>query len=483
MSFFCFLLLLLLFFDFSFCFFCFFFAAEREKKELSPRISFSEKRKKILPRFIRVTHTHAQVKNALVKEKKKTKKKKTKKKFILRMFRFGGGGDPRGNNRSSLFEAQYRAYPVSFIDRSELDKGDKIILPPSALDRLSQLGDLDFPMLFNVENVKEKTKTHCGVLEFIADEGVCYLPYWMMQNLRLVEGDVLRVKNARLPKGTFVKLQPQTSDFLNISNPKAVLETCLRNYTCLTVNDTFMIEYNNKRYFIDVIEAKPADGVCVVETDCEVDFAAPLDYVEPDYNSKGGGLGGGGGGNATTTTTTTKKRGDGEEESFMDVDENGVVDLTGGSTSTRAKDEKKEEKKDEKEEENNKNTFLAFAGSGNRLDGKAPKVGESQPVKVELPTTSLRVTKEWQKLREGGVLGDAEGANDEKKKSLSEAERAERKAAGKVMFGGGARVAAMARKKQKESEKKSADAADDKNGTTEKKDGFSAFKGGGNKLR
>jgi ubiquitin fusion degradation protein 1 len=336
-------------------------------------------------------------------------------------------------------------------------------------------------MLFNVENVKEKTKTHCGVLEFIADEGVCYLPYWMMQNLRLVEGDVLRVKNARLPKGTFVKLQPQTSDFLNISNPKAVLETCLRNYTCLTVNDTFMIEYNNKRYFIDVIEAKPADGVCVVETDCEVDFAAPLDYVEPDYNSKGGGLGGGGGGNATTTTT--KKRGDGEEESFMDVDENGVVDLTGGSTSTRAKDEKKEEKKDEREEENNKNTFLAFAGSGNRLDGKAPKVGESQPVKVELPTTSLRVTKEWQKLREGGVLGDAEGANDEKKKSLSEAERAERKAAGKVMFGGGARVAAMARKKQKESEKKSADAADDKNGTTEKKDGFSAFKGGGNKLR
>ena len=382
------------------------------------------------------------------------------------MFRFGGGG-----GRSS-FEAQYRAYPVSFVDRAELDKGDKIILPPSALDRLSQIGDLDFPMLFNIENVKEKTKTHCGVLEFIADEGVCYLPYWMMQNLRLVEGDVLRVKNAQLPKGTYVKLQPQTSDFLNISNPKAVLETCLRNYTCLTVNDTFMIEYNNKRYFIDVIEAKPADGVCVVETDCEVDFAAPLDYVEPDY-SKGGGGG--------ESLAKTKK----EDESFMDVDENGVVDLTGSTP--RAKDDKTKEeaeKEEKKEEENSKNTFLAFAGSGNRLDGKASRVGESQPVKVELPTTSLRVTKEWQKLSEGGVLGDAEGAKDEKKNSLSEAERAERKAAGKVMFGGGARVAAMARKKKKESEKKTAD-TDDKNGTNhgEKKDGFSAFKGSGNKLR
>lgn len=169
----------------------------------------------------------------------------------------------------------------------------------------------------------------------------------------------------------------------------------------------------------------------------------------------------------------------------MDVDENGVVDLT-GSTPRAKEDEKKEEKEEKKEEENNKNTFLAFAGSGNRLDGKASKASESQPVKVELPTTSLRVTKEWQKLREGGVLGNAEGADEEKKKSLSEAERAERKAAGKVMFGGGARAAAMARKKQKDSEKKSAEGGDDKNGTqntSEKKDGFSAFKGSGNKLR
>jgi ubiquitin fusion degradation protein 1 len=31
-------------------------------------------------------------------------------------------------------------------------------------------------------------KTHCGVLEFSAAEGSCYLPYWMMQNLLLEEG-------------------------------------------------------------------------------------------------------------------------------------------------------------------------------------------------------------------------------------------------------------------------------------------------------
>jgi len=137
-------------------------------------------------------------------------------------------------------------------------------------------------MLFELSNQKRGKKTHCGVLEFVAEEGMVYLPYWMMQNLLLGEGDILRVAYTTLPKGTFVKLRPQTKDFLDISNPKAVLETTLRGYTCLTVNDTILINYNNKRYFIDIVEAKPGNAISIVDTDCEVDFAPPLDYVEPE---------------------------------------------------------------------------------------------------------------------------------------------------------------------------------------------------------
>lgn len=48
------------------------------------------------------------------------------------------------------------------------------------------------------------------------------------------------------PQGSYVKLQPVTSDFLDISNPKAVLERTLRSYTCLTVGDCFVVNYNNK---------------------------------------------------------------------------------------------------------------------------------------------------------------------------------------------------------------------------------------------
>ena len=46
----------------------------------------------------------------------------------------------------------------------------------------------------------------------------------MMASLMLVEGSAVRFANVSLPKGSYVKLQPATSDFLDISNPKAVLE-------------------------------------------------------------------------------------------------------------------------------------------------------------------------------------------------------------------------------------------------------------------
>ncbi|CAL5215230.1 unnamed protein product [Lathyrus oleraceus] len=179
------------------------------------------------------------------------------------------------------FEQTYRCYPASFIEKPQLESGDKIIMPPSALDRLASL-HIDYPMLFELRNDAAERVSHCGVLEFIAEEGMIYMPYWMMENMLLQEGDIVRVKNATLPKGTYVKLQPHTKDFLDISNPKAILETTLRNFSCLTTGDSIMVAYNNKKYYIDIIESKPANAISIIETDCEVDFAPPLDYKEPE---------------------------------------------------------------------------------------------------------------------------------------------------------------------------------------------------------
>jgi ubiquitin fusion degradation protein 1 len=48
-------------------------------------------------------------------------------------------------------------------------------------------------MLFKLSNKKQNRTTHCGVLEFVADEGKIYIPYWMMQNLMLDEGGLIQV--------------------------------------------------------------------------------------------------------------------------------------------------------------------------------------------------------------------------------------------------------------------------------------------------
>ncbi|CAG8464054.1 3626_t:CDS:2 [Paraglomus occultum] len=146
-------------------------------------------------------------------------------------------------------------------------------------------------MLFELNNTNTQRHSHAGVLEFIAEEGRAYLPHWMMQTLLLEPGDLLEIKNADLQLGSYVKIQPQTPDFLDISDPKAVLENALRNFSTLTKGDVIQISYNEKIYEIMVLEVRskpdlyqehpPSDGVSIVETDLEVDFAPPLGYVEP----------------------------------------------------------------------------------------------------------------------------------------------------------------------------------------------------------
>jgi ubiquitin fusion degradation protein 1 len=121
-----------------------------------------------------------------------------------------------------------------------------------------------------------------------------YIPFWMMQNLLIEEGTLLTVQNVSLPKATFVKLQPQSVDFLEISNPRAVLEHALRNYSCVTLHDVIQIPYNNKNYHFELKEVKPSPAACIIETDCNVDFDAPVGYQEPQKVAAAAGTAAGG---------------------------------------------------------------------------------------------------------------------------------------------------------------------------------------------
>jgi ubiquitin fusion degradation protein 1 len=71
-----------------------------------------------------------------------------------------------------------------------------------------------------------------------------------------------------------VKFQAQAVDFLEISNPRAVLEVTLRKFTCLTEGDMICISHAGHRYYLEVREVRPNGAASIIETDCNVDFVS-----------------------------------------------------------------------------------------------------------------------------------------------------------------------------------------------------------------
>ncbi|KAJ4942605.1 hypothetical protein JOQ06_012459 [Pogonophryne albipinna] len=241
------------------------------------------------------------------------------------MFSFHVFDHPLSRGFQNRFSTQYRCYSVSMLagpnDRSDVEKGGKSRL------------NITYPMLFKLTNKNSDRMTHCGVLEFVADEGICYLPHWMMQNLLLEEGGLVQVESVNLMVATYSKFQPQSPDFLDITNPKAVLENALRNFACLTTGDVVAINYNEKIYELRVMETKPDKAVSIIECDMNVDFDAPLGYKEPERRPQHQ-----------------------EEPTEEEADPTSYADMDLG--------------------------FRAFTGNGNRLDGKLKGI-EPSPVPLD----------------------------------------------------------------------------------------------------
>lgn len=95
--------------------------------------------------------------------------------YNMMRHRAGAGGARR------RFDEYYRCYPTVMMpgsEREDLNFGGKIIMPPSALEKLSRL-EVQYPMMFELHNGAAEKVTHAGVLEFVAEEGKVYMPHWV----------------------------------------------------------------------------------------------------------------------------------------------------------------------------------------------------------------------------------------------------------------------------------------------------------------
>lgn len=210
-------------------------------------------------------------------------------------------------------------------------RGDKILLPQSALEQLlaaarsrpsvsrttnpwshssttqndaDNAHQLPNPLTFRLVNPKNNNAVYAGIREFSADEGILGLSSFLTEALGLQEDDftpvkpdkiiepraatetddgymevdssLVKVEAQQLPKGTYVRLRPLEAGY-NPDDWKPLLERQLRdNFTTLSKGTMLAVRGSHGEEFkLLVDKIKPdGDGICVVDTDLEVDIEA-----------------------------------------------------------------------------------------------------------------------------------------------------------------------------------------------------------------
>ncbi|TAQ84330.1 hypothetical protein B7494_g7336 [Chlorociboria aeruginascens] len=172
-------------------------------------------------------------------------------------------------------------------------------------DRQQQL---PYPLTFRLVNSKNGNVVHAGIQEFSADEGEIGLSPFLLEALGVVEpmqkakkvialddvedgsSDIpidltdeldenpsrITVHAKQLPKGTYVRLRPLEAGY-NPEDWKSLLERHLReNFTTLTNGEVLSVKGSKSEEFRFLIDkfTPEGGGICVVDTDLEVDIEA-----------------------------------------------------------------------------------------------------------------------------------------------------------------------------------------------------------------
>uniref|UniRef100_A0A914LT67 Ubiquitin fusion degradation protein 1 n=1 Tax=Meloidogyne incognita TaxID=6306 RepID=A0A914LT67_MELIC len=169
--------------------------------------------------------------------------------------------------------------------------GGKISLPPCFIRYLQyiyafytykivlfKITPLAQPSLEEIDD--DPSEVFCGALDYEAPENQCYLPPWMMRQLKLYDGYPVRIEHiCNLKIGTFARFKPILSKRVltiindeNIKKVRHVLEVQLSKYQCLSVGDEIAIEYNKDELRFRVTALEPKSLVDITNCDLKADF-------------------------------------------------------------------------------------------------------------------------------------------------------------------------------------------------------------------
>lgn len=168
---------------------------------------------------------------------------------------------------------------ASDVDKvKHLIHSNKILLPESILYSLKSSEDLNFPLFFKIINKNTEFGCICGLEEFSSPPGVCHIPYHVMNNISVNEGENVQVVLMNIPEGTYAKFRFHESEFPNFEDSKKKFESIIsKDYPVINQGQTLQIFYNNKVHLVDVLETKPNEFINIINVNLNVDFDTPLD--------------------------------------------------------------------------------------------------------------------------------------------------------------------------------------------------------------
>lgn len=178
-------------------------------------------------------------------------------------------------------------YSATLIPYEVTDsEDDKVILPENALGYLTTQdafsnGPAVFQLTVTSKNnsssgggVADIKTTHCGVREFSAAADTIGLPKKVIDSL-WSDGQPLEnvvIKYVRLPKITYVKLEPIANSFFQVEPVKMMLEENLRFHSTLTMGDLMTVWFRGVAHRLRVVEMKPDTKGTLIDTDVEVEL-------------------------------------------------------------------------------------------------------------------------------------------------------------------------------------------------------------------
>ena len=133
--------------------------------------------------------------------------------------------------------------------------GDRIVLPNSIVIKLTN-SESKTPYTFEL-STNALTET-CGLLDFTSEDDTMYLPNLLFNKLKIEEGKKIDIVSVLIPPGKKIVLECE-KEFLELTNPKTVIEYYIRNFVTLTKNKTIKFTHAKREYELTVKTVEPND--------------------------------------------------------------------------------------------------------------------------------------------------------------------------------------------------------------------------------